>query len=74
MDVWDYLMMESILLFIGSILVSGALSWAWKRFRPLWHETILDWREFRTSRRVARKRAEYILQKEGTGRVVSRGH
>lgn len=74
MDAWDYLMMGSILLFIGSILISGALSWAWKRFRPIWREIFLDWKEFRTSRRVARKREEYILWKEGTRRLVSRGH
>lgn len=74
MDVWDYLMMESILLFIGSILISGALGWAWKRFRPIWREMLWDWREFRASRRVARKRAEYILWKEGTRQLVGRGH
>ena len=71
MDVWDYFMMGSILLFIGSVFLSGALGWAWKRFRPFLREVRLDWRAFRTSRRVERKRAEYTLWKTGTGQLIA---
>ena len=71
MDVWDYFMMGSILLFIGSVCLSGVLGWAWKRFRPSLREVRLDWREFRASRRMARKRAEYTLWKTEAGQFIA---
>lgn len=73
MDAWDYLMMGTILLFIGSILVSGALAWAWRRFHPVFRQIHRDWRAFRAYRRVERKRAEYVLWKQDMGRIARRG-
>ncbi len=72
MDMWDFMMMKTIFLFIGSIFLSGGIAWAWKRIRPVVAELFCDWRAIRIHRRIARKKAEYVIWKEESRRFAHR--
>ena len=72
MDMWDYMMLNVILTFIGGVLLSGGLVWAFRRLHPVAREIRQDWRAFRAARRRARKRAAYAVWKQSRALALSR--